>query len=114
MLRSSLVRRTLATHASEVAPPPAVRHNWARDEVQKVYETPLLDLVFRAAAVHREHFDPTKIQLCTLMNIKSMLCYQFDYALELIDFMNGHECIAGGCTEDCESSSCTSIDVNST
>ncbi|EIM92685.1 biotin synthase BioB [Stereum hirsutum FP-91666 SS1] len=78
MLRSSLVRRTLATHASEVAPPPAVRHNWARDEVQKVYETPLLDLVFRAAAVHREHFDPTKIQLCTLMNIKT-----------------------GGCTEDC-------------
>lgn len=104
MLRSSL-RRTLATHAPEVAPQPAVRHNWSKEEVQKVYETPLLDLVFKAASVHRQHFDPTKIQLCTLMNIKSMLCYPSDYASGLIGLMTGCEYIAGGCTEDCESSS---------
>ncbi|KAF9535515.1 biotin synthase [Crepidotus variabilis] len=73
--------RTLATHAT---PPQAsasalgTRHDWSRDEIQKVYDTPLMELVFQAATVHRQFQDASKIQLCTLMNIKT-----------------------GGCTEDC-------------
>ncbi|CCM01654.1 uncharacterized protein FIBRA_03715 [Fibroporia radiculosa] len=70
--------RALATHAS---PPPAasaVRHDWTRADVQQIYDSPLLALVFRAASVHRAHHDGSKIQLCTLMNIKT-----------------------GGCSEDC-------------
>ena len=64
--------RTLATHASPTtAAAPATRHNWLKQEVQQIYDAPLLDLVFRAAAVRRQHHDPAKIQLCTLMNIKS-------------------------------------------
>lgn len=71
----SLWRRFLATHTA-TAPPTAVtapltRHDWAKEEVQRIYDTPLLDLVFRSASVHRQYHDPTKIQLCTLMNIKS-------------------------------------------
>lgn len=62
--------RTLATHASTVNSP-VTRHTWAKQEIQQIYDSPLLDLVFRAAAVHRQHHDPNKIQLCTLMNIKS-------------------------------------------
>lgn len=64
--------RTLATHASTPVSAEATRRTWARQEIQDLYDTPLLDLVFRAAAVHRKHHDPSKIQLCTLMNIKSM------------------------------------------
>ena len=64
---SAHLRRALATHA----PPPPTRHSWTRKEIQGIYDTPLLDLVFRAASVHRQHHDPSKIQLCTLMNIKS-------------------------------------------
>jgi biotin synthase len=69
------LRRALATHASaapDVAPAaaPVTRHDWARGEIQAIYDSPLLDLVFRAASVHRLHHDPSKIQLCTLMNIK--------------------------------------------
>ncbi|KAF8624870.1 hypothetical protein AX15_005747 [Amanita polypyramis BW_CC] len=71
----SLVR-SLATHASSSTP--ATRHTWKRAEIEEIYGTPLLDLVFRAASVHRKHHDPSKIQLCTLMNIKT-----------------------GGCSEDC-------------
>ncbi|KAI0286748.1 biotin synthase BioB [Russula aff. rugulosa BPL654] len=75
-------RRFLATHtatapSTAVAAPPT-RHDWTKEEVQQIYDKPLLDLVFRSASVHRQHHDPTKIQLCTLMNIKS-----------------------GGCSEDC-------------
>ena len=67
---SAHLRRALATHA---APPttPATRHSWTKQEIQKIYDSPLLDLVFRAASVHRQYHDPSKIQLCTLMNIKS-------------------------------------------
>lgn len=65
--------RALATHALQGhVVTSAARHDWTKPEIQKIYDRPLLDLVFRAAAVHREHHDPSKVQLCTLMNIKSM------------------------------------------
>ncbi|KAG1834497.1 biotin synthase BioB [Suillus variegatus] len=69
--------RSLATvtHTPRLAPQ---RHDWTRLEIQKIYDSPLLDLVFRASSIHRQNHDPSKIQLCTLMNIKT-----------------------GGCSEDC-------------
>lgn len=73
--RYSLLRRALATHAATSAPTAAAvlptRHDWTKEEVKRIYDTSLLDLVFRAASVHRQHHDPKKVQLCTLMNIKS-------------------------------------------
>jgi len=71
--RSSLLSRSLATHTVTKVPAaaPPTRHDWTKEEVKQIYDTPLLDLVFRAASVHRQHHDPSKIQLCTLMNIKS-------------------------------------------
>lgn len=48
-----------------------VRHNWKRAEVQAIYDGPLMETIFRAASVHRLHHDASRIQLCTLMNIKS-------------------------------------------
>jgi biotin synthase len=71
----SLLKRSLATHTA--TGPPAIvaadpmRHDWTKEEVKRIYDAPLLDLVFRSASVHRQHHDPSKIQLCTLMNIKS-------------------------------------------
>ena len=56
-----------------------VRHDWTKEEVQNVYDQPLLELVYKAATVHRMHFDPTEVQQCTLLSIKT-----------------------GGCTEDCK------------
>ncbi|KAH9947679.1 biotin synthase [Amylocystis lapponica] len=69
--------RSLATHASQPVSA-AIRNDWDKQEIQRIYDSPLLELVFRAASVHRQHHDPSKIQLCTLINIKT-----------------------GGCTEDC-------------
>src|SRR6201995_5279828 len=48
------------------------------EELRAVYELPLTELVFRAAAVHREHHDPQDVQRCVLLSIKT-----------------------GGCPEDC-------------
>lgn len=55
------------------------RNDWTRDEIKAIYKTPLMDLLFNAHLQHRKHHDPTEVQLCTLLNIKS-----------------------GGCTEDCK------------
>jgi hypothetical protein len=45
---------------------------YTKSEIAEIYHSPLLELVYRAAEVHRQHHDPSKIQLCTLLNIKSM------------------------------------------
>jgi biotin synthase len=54
------------------------RHDWTREEVRALFALPFPDLVFRAAQVHRENFDPTEVQISTLLSIKT-----------------------GGCPEDC-------------
>lgn len=65
-------------HAAATAANAQTHSKWTREQVQSVFEMPLLELVFRAATVHRANHDPTRVQFCTLMNIKE-----------------------GGCSEDC-------------
>ncbi|KAF5337111.1 hypothetical protein D9611_003222 [Ephemerocybe angulata] len=78
-LRPTQLSRALATHAANAnATPTPSLARYKKEEIQKIYDTPLMELVFRAASVHRLQNDPSKIQLCTLMNIKT-----------------------GGCSEDC-------------
>ena len=55
-----------------------VRHDWTREEVRALFALPFPELIFRAQAVHRRHFDPTEVQISTLLSIKT-----------------------GGCPEDC-------------
>ncbi|CCH59829.1 hypothetical protein TBLA_0B10120 [Henningerozyma blattae CBS 6284] len=56
-----------------------IRHDWSKQELSEIYNTPLLELVYAAQLQHRKYYDPSKVQLCTLMNIKT-----------------------GGCSEDCK------------
>ena len=58
--------------------PTEVRFNWSPEQIRAIYDTPLLDLVFRAASVHRKFHDASEIQICKLISIKT-----------------------GGCPEDC-------------
>ncbi|MEM9821532.1 MAG: biotin synthase BioB [Bacteroidota bacterium] len=51
---------------------------WTLNELVRLYKSPLLELVYRAAGVHRKHHDPRKVQVSTLLSIKT-----------------------GGCPEDC-------------
>lgn len=51
-----------------------VRQNWTLEEVQALYDLPFNDLIFRAATVHREHFEPNTVQISTLVNIKTGGC----------------------------------------
>ncbi|MDY4280507.1 MAG: biotin synthase BioB [[Pasteurella] mairii] len=60
-----------------LTPHPTLEY-WSVCKVEALFETPFLELVYRAAQVHREHFNPQAIQLSTLLSIKT-----------------------GGCPEDC-------------
>ncbi|RUV81383.1 MULTISPECIES: biotin synthase BioB [unclassified Mesorhizobium] len=51
---------------------------WTREEARAVYDLPFNDLLFRAQTIHRENFDPNRVQLSRLLSIKT-----------------------GGCPEDC-------------
>ena len=61
------------------SPPKTVlRHDWTRDEIRSIYRQPLPDLLFNAQTLHREFHDPTRVQFCRLLSVKT-----------------------GGCPEDC-------------
>ncbi len=51
-----------------------VRNDWTREEIQKLYDQPFLDLVFEAQRVHREHFPANTIQVSTLLSITTGKC----------------------------------------
>lgn len=48
----------------------------SREEIRKLYELPLMELVFRAAGVHRQHWDPNNVQMSTLVSIKTGACVE--------------------------------------
>ena len=47
---------------------------WTIEEAQMLFEKPLFELLFEAQQVHRQHFDPTKIQVSRLLSIKTGRC----------------------------------------
>ena len=51
-----------------------LRHDWTLDELRALYDTPLLELVFRAASVHRQHHNPREMQVSKLISIKTGAC----------------------------------------
>jgi len=51
-----------------------IRTDWTRDEVRQLYDTPLMELIYRAATVHREHQATGEVQVCTLLSIKTGAC----------------------------------------
>ncbi|EGW35555.1 biotin synthase [Spathaspora passalidarum NRRL Y-27907] len=55
-----------------------IRSTWTKTQIQEIYNTPLLELIHQSSLQHRQYHDPSEVQLCTLLSIKT-----------------------GGCTEDC-------------
>lgn len=55
-----------------------LRNNWTREEIAEIYNSQVLELIYRAATVHREFHEAGEVQVCTLLSVKT-----------------------GGCPEDC-------------
>lgn len=55
-----------------------IRNNWTREEISEIFNAPVLDLMYKAATVHRQYHNSSEVQVCTLLSVKT-----------------------GGCPEDC-------------
>lgn len=55
------------------------KNNWTLEELKAKYNLPFNDLLWEAHQVHRKYHDPNKVQISTLMSVKT-----------------------GGCPEDCK------------
>jgi biotin synthase len=51
-----------------------LRHDWTTEELLSIYNLPLTELLFKAQGLHREYHAPDKIQMCTLLSIKTGNC----------------------------------------
>ena len=59
---------------SPTTPSVEVRQDWRQEEIREVHGLPLLDLVFRAATVHRRCHAGNEVQVCKLISIKTGSC----------------------------------------
>ena len=50
------------------------RYDWTTDEVLEILESPLMELLYRAQGVHREHHEDNTVQLASLLSIKTGAC----------------------------------------
>ena len=79
-LSSPYFSRFVMTSAATVAPselahvPGDIRHDWSRQEVEALFDLPFNDLLFRAQSIHRRYFDPNRVQVSTLLSIKTGAC----------------------------------------
>ncbi len=53
-----------------------IKNNWTHDEVKDIYNLPLLDLVNRASNIHRKYHDSTKMNMNTLISVRTGACSQ--------------------------------------
>jgi biotin synthase len=63
-----------AETSREPKPAPDIRHNWGCAEILALLTLPLLDLVDRARDVHRRFHADGKVQLASLLSIKTGAC----------------------------------------
>lgn len=56
------------------APVFTLRHDWTMAEIAALFDLPFMELVFQAASVHRQHFDPSEVQLSQLLSVKTGGC----------------------------------------
>jgi len=83
----------------------SVRHDWSVDEIIVVHNLPLLELISRAGALHREHQDVGDVQKATLLSIKTGHCpedcgycsqsaHHGDVELQSVDLMKVDDVLA--------------------
>ena len=47
-----------------------IRYDWTKEQIAEIYNTPLLELVYRAATIHRKYHNPNEVQISSLISIK--------------------------------------------
>lgn len=55
-----------------------IRNDWTLEEIREIYNTPILELIYKGASVQKKYQATGEVQVCTLLSVKT-----------------------GGCPEDC-------------
>jgi len=81
-----------------------VRNDWTLEEARAVFELPFNDLLYHAQRVHRANFDPNRVQVSTLISVKTGACpedcaycpqsVRYDTGLEREELMQVGEVLA--------------------
>lgn len=53
-----------------------IEYNWTQREIFGIYNTPLLELVYKSATIHRKFHNPLEIQVSSLLSIKTGACIE--------------------------------------
>lgn len=77
---SSVLEQTVTLHRPRQAAPanPQAAARWPVEAIEALFDLPFPELMHQAQTVHRENFDPTRVEFATLLSVKT-----------------------GGCPEDC-------------
>lgn len=51
-----------------------LKYDWTDAEIMSLFHLPFMDLLFQAQSIHRQMFDPNKVQISTLLSIKTGAC----------------------------------------
>ena len=74
---TTVTEQTITLHRPKSTSAPKAER-WSVDAIEALFKLPFPELLYRAQTVHRENFDPTKVEFATLLSVKT-----------------------GGCSEDC-------------
>ena len=75
---SSVFEQPIKLHRQHHTVPNRLEAGWTIDAIEALFNLPFPDLMLQAQTVHRENFDPNRVEFATLLSVKT-----------------------GGCPEDC-------------
>ena len=75
---SSVFEHPVTLHSPRQTVPASSQARWSVDAIEALFDLPFPELMHQAQTVHRENFDPARVEFATLLSVKT-----------------------GGCPEDC-------------
>ncbi|WP_341920871.1 biotin synthase BioB [Polaromonas sp. YR568] len=98
---SSVFEQPVTLHRPRQSVPASSEARWSVDAIEALFDLPFPELMHQAQTVHRENFDPTRIEFATLLSVKTGGCPEdcnycpqaarFDTGVEATKLMEPHE-----------------------
>jgi biotin synthase len=98
---SSVFEQPVTLHRPRQSVPGRPEARWSVDAIEALFDLPFPELMHQAQTVHRENFDPSRVEFATLLSVKTGGCPEdcnycpqaarFDTGVEATKLMEPHE-----------------------
>ena len=98
---SSVFEQPVTLHHPRQTVPASPEARWSVAAIEALFDLPFPELMHQAQTVHRENFDPTRVEFATLLSVKTGGCPEdcnycpqaarFDTGVEATKLMEPHE-----------------------